>query len=97
MRECIKCGVAITHHHLYCDKHYPQKTATIKQLKDEVKVLKKELQNNAPSVKMKNRVGSLRNELKKRDQVIIELKQSNKELKEEIDRLKNRYENTTFI
>jgi predicted amidophosphoribosyltransferase len=40
---CIKCGLEATHHHKYCDKCYPQKSATILQLKDEIKELKKQL------------------------------------------------------
>jgi uncharacterized protein YdcH (DUF465 family) len=43
MKSCIKCGKEITHHHQYCDKCYPQKTATINQLKKDNLQLKKEI------------------------------------------------------
>ena len=36
-RRCIKCGGVITHHHKYCDKCYPAKTATIQHLSFKVK------------------------------------------------------------
>jgi len=41
MRKCIKCGVEIHYHHLYCSKHYPQKVATIKKLSTENKKLRR--------------------------------------------------------
>jgi len=42
-KHCIICGCTITHHHKYCEKHYPQKSATILSLKNEMTKLKKEL------------------------------------------------------
>jgi len=39
---CVVCGGLATHHHSYCDKHYPAKSATILFLKNKVRDLMKE-------------------------------------------------------
>ena len=35
-KQCIKCGAVITHHHKYCERHYPQKSATILKMKKQL-------------------------------------------------------------
>lgn len=50
--NCIKCGTEVTHHHKYCEEHYPQKSATILSLKTRVSALHrtvKSLLYNYPS------------------------------------------------
>jgi len=42
MRECIICGRPITHHHSYCEQHYPHKTATILTLTKKIAEIRKE-------------------------------------------------------
>jgi Skp family chaperone for outer membrane proteins len=41
---CVKCGALASHHHKYCDLHYPQKSATILQLKNSLKKVNRELE-----------------------------------------------------
>lgn len=40
-RNCIKCGIPIIYHHLYCEEHYPHKSAEIGRLNKELKIYKK--------------------------------------------------------
>lgn len=39
-RSCIKCGAVVTHHHSYCELHYPKKTATIQHLNSQNRKMK---------------------------------------------------------
>ena len=68
-RFCIVCGDLITHHHKYCDKHYPDKTAKILQYKSTIQNMTKELR------KKDRTIASLRANVK-------ELKKELREIKE---------------
>jgi len=40
-KTCVQCGAMITHHHKYCEKHYPKKTATILSLRNKIKAFER--------------------------------------------------------
>lgn len=43
MASCRVCGKETLYHHIYCEGHYPQKLATIKQLKGIIRDKDKEI------------------------------------------------------
>lgn len=59
-RTCIQCGKFTTHHHKWCEDHYPQKTSTIlflkKRLKEEQKKVYTLEQTNLQIRRNKNKL-----------------------------------------
>lgn len=45
MKRCIICGAPIHYHHLYCEEHYPHKTAEIKRLNKELNKYRRIISN----------------------------------------------------
>jgi cell shape-determining protein MreC len=76
-RYCIVCGKTITHHHKYCEKHYPQKSATILSLKTIISEQRKKITELEHTLSLKKYRGSkqFRNEFEN-------IKRENKRLRE---------------
>lgn len=81
MGYCIKCNKLTTHHHSYCDDCYPQKSATILFLKQELRNKDKEifrLNNTIKQIKSNNKkmkyIKSLKNQIANLNKVIVNIK-----------------------
>jgi hypothetical protein len=74
---CIICGDWATHHHKYCNKHYPQKSATILQLKSLLKDKQKEIRKLENKIlQLKNKDNNNCNKCHKLKSIRLELKRA---------------------
>lgn len=81
---CMICGAEATHHHKYCDAHYPEKSATILFLKNRNRELVHENES------LRNQLAQIKRVPKGKRNKYQQLLEAYKTLRGEYDEIKNK-------